>query len=78
MFKRTTLIKNIIRTKKYTYTDSKMRFNSVRPIYPPPGDNLVIPDWTVEKFFDKIGFGSKEYMSNFEKLEDVFKMSSVL
>lgn len=29
--------------------------NSVVPIYPPPGNDLKIPPWTVEKFFEKIG-----------------------
>lgn len=76
MIKRLSLLKKVIRTKKHTFTDSKMRFRSVKPIYPPPGENLKIPNWSVEKFFDKIGFGSKEYLSHFENMEKVFQMTT--
>ena len=76
MKKTISLLKKITRTKKYTFEDSKMRFRSIKPIFPPPGENLQIPNWSVEKFFSKIGYGSKEYITSFESLDHVFKISS--
>ena len=45
-----------------------MRFKNVKAIYPPPGNDIILPDWKVEKFFETIGFGREEYADKFESL----------
>ena len=34
-------------TKKYVHKDPIVRYNVVKLIYPPPGDNLQIPGWLI-------------------------------
>lgn len=33
----------IFRFKKYQHKDYKIRMASVKPVYPPPGDNIKVP-----------------------------------
>lgn len=57
MFRRS-LLKTLRETKKYKHNSTLVQFNSVEPIYPPPGNDLTIPpEWTPKKFFSKIGMG---------------------
>ena len=38
------VLRNVLkRFKKYSHQDCIMRYESVRPVYPPPGNNLRIP-----------------------------------
>lgn len=70
------MFKSIYRYKKYEHNDPKLRFKKVKPIYPPPGNNLILPDWEVNKFFDKLGYGLKEYSDKFENLKEVMDSTS--
>lgn len=67
------MFKSIYRYKKYEHNDPKLRFNNIKAIYPPPGNNLIIPDWEVNKFFDKLGYGLKEYSDKYESLKEVIE-----
>lgn len=51
---------------KYTHDSSEIGRRTIRKIYPAPGENLEVPDWTVSTFFSKIGMGSSEFSGNFE------------
>ena len=48
------------------------------PIYPPPGMNLEIPEWTPEIFFNKIGGGMNEHHDKFETIEEIFNSDYVI
>lgn len=37
------MFKYTLRYKKYVHEDSKVKFKSVKAIYPPPGNNLIVP-----------------------------------
>lgn len=62
----------------YKYTTPKMKMKATRPVFPPPGLNLVIPqDLTPENFCRQIGADCYEYAEKFETINEVFKMTSV-
>ena len=53
---------------------------TVRPIYPPPGMNLKLPDnLDVNTFFRQIGGDCEEYADKFEEggLQHVFRARSI-
>lgn len=50
---------------------------TITPIFPAPGYNLEVPDWTPEKFLKSIGGGTSEYADKFEKLEEIIKADRV-
>ena len=50
---------------------------SVKPTYPPPGDNLKLPDWTAEYFMKQIGGDCGEYGDKFKDLKEIFTFTSV-
>jgi len=50
---------------------------SITPIYPPPGLNLQLPEWPVDKFMLKIGNGCSDYADKFETLKEVFEADTV-
>ena len=64
---------------KYHHLSTKVGKVGLRRVYPPPGDDLVLPDWTVEKYLDKIGFGCIDHLDLFEgmDLEQVFHLQTV-
>lgn len=74
------MLRKIVRSfgKRYTHEDPKFYARSIKKVYPPPGENLKLPDWTVEKYLQKIGMGAIEHIDSFETLEDIFKITSVL
>lgn len=43
--------------KKYLHKSTDIWYNIIKPIYPPPGYNLEIPNWTPAEFLEKIGLG---------------------
>lgn len=49
--------------------------NHVNRIYPPPGENLVLPDWTVQHFFRKIGGDCEEFHENFSDLKEIMAIT---
>ena len=56
----------------HRFTTPKMRFKCRRPIYPPPGNNLSIPeDLTPEQFLKQIGGDTEEYAEKFENVHDI-------
>ena len=49
----------------------------VHPIYPPPGNNLQIPDGLdPETFCRQIGGDCEEYADKFEDIQQVFKLTT--
>jgi hypothetical protein len=50
---------------------------TITPIVPPPGLDLKLPDWKVDKFMLKIGDGCSEYSEKYESLQDLFKADKV-
>ena len=67
------MFKTIFRYKKYVHEDPRVRLKNVKAIYPPPGNNIILPDWEVSKLFDKLGYGLKEYSDKFENMKDVME-----
>jgi hypothetical protein len=45
------------RFKKYVHNSCEIKFNVIKPIYPPPGFDLIIPNWQTKYFLEKIGMG---------------------
>ena len=43
------------------YKTPLMKMKTVKRITPPPGDNLVLPDWTPQQFLRRIGGDCEEY-----------------
>ena len=70
------LLRTVVRFKKYEHKDALVRFRTIKPVYPPPGLALELPDWPVEKFLASIGFGAKEHAEKFTNLEEVINASS--
>ena len=61
----------------FKFKTPKMRMHVVRPIFPPPGLNLQIPEGlTPEKFCKQIGGDCAEYADKFETIEEVFNLDS--
>jgi hypothetical protein len=54
-----------------------MRRRTIAPIFPPPGLDLKVPDWKVDKFMLRIGNGCSEYADKFETLDELFKADKV-
>ena len=52
-----------------------MRMKKLDYIYPPPGYNLELPDWTAEEFLRRIGGDCEEFAEKFESLEEVFHLN---
>lgn len=53
----------------YEHSSTTLKRRTIKKIYPPPGDNLVIPeDWNVQKFLDRIGMGCVEHADKFEEV----------
>ena len=67
------LFKSLQRFKTYEHSDPKVKFKSIKAIYPPPGNNLVVPEWEVEKFFNKLGYGLNEFTDKFENIKEVIE-----
>jgi hypothetical protein len=70
----------------WKYTTPTMRMKSIKPIYPPPGENLVIPskkfkinflDWSPKIFCERIGGDCHEVADKFENIKEIFTSSSV-
>ena len=56
----------------HKFKTPKLRMKNVRPIYPPPGMNLEIPeDLDVQTFFRQIGGDCEEYADAFENMHQV-------
>lgn len=56
------LLKRSMMGKKYLHDSTKVKYKSVVPIYPPPGDDLKIPEnMTSKDFLAKIGYGCDQY-----------------
>eukprot|EP00340_Litonotus_pictus_P006988 CAMPEP_0170518194 /NCGR_PEP_ID=MMETSP0209-20121228/3940_1 /TAXON_ID=665100 ORGANISM="Litonotus pictus, Strain P1" /NCGR_SAMPLE_ID=MMETSP0209 /ASSEMBLY_ACC=CAM_ASM_000301 /LENGTH=112 /DNA_ID=CAMNT_0010803661 /DNA_START=151 /DNA_END=489 /DNA_ORIENTATION=+ len=55
-----------------------MKMKGVKPVYPPPGFNLEVPDWTPQKFMEQIGGDCLNSASNFETLKEIFNNSNSL
>ena len=54
-----------------------MRMRVVRPVFPPPGLNLQIPEaLTPETFCKQIGGDCAEYADKFETIGEVFNLDS--
>jgi hypothetical protein len=73
----------------WKYTTPTMRMKSIKPIFPPPGDNLVIPRkliliefyklaWTPKSFCERIGGDCHEVADKFENIQEIFTISSVI
>ena len=53
---------------------AKLRMYNVKPISPPPGLNLKLPDWSVEEYLRRIGNDVEEHSDKFESLEEIFQL----
>jgi len=61
----------------FKFKTPKMRMRVVRPIFPPPGLDLKIPEGlTHEQFCRQIGGDCAEYADKFENIEEMFKLDS--
>ena len=57
----------------FKFKTPKMRMRVVRPVYPPPGLNLQIPEgMTPEVFCKQIGGDCAEYADKFESMDEIF------
>jgi hypothetical protein len=65
------LFKILLKGKKYKHESTRVNFRVIKPIYPPPGDNLQIPDWPVSTFLEKIGMGCEKFSSEFQSIQEV-------
>ena len=62
----------------FKFKTPKLRMRVVRPIFPPPGLNLKIPEeLTAENFCKQIGGDCAEYSDKFESISEVFNLNSV-
>lgn len=62
----------------FKFKTPKMRMRVVKPIFPPPGLNLQIPEnMTPELFCKQIGGDCSEYADKFENIQEVFNFTSV-
>ncbi|CDW81732.1 UNKNOWN [Stylonychia lemnae] len=62
----------------FRFKTPKMRMKHVNPIFPPPGQNLMIPkDLTPEVYLKSIGGDCGEYADKFETIDEVFNLDSV-
>jgi hypothetical protein len=43
--------------KKYLHDSSKIHFKNIIPCFPPPGNNIIFPNWDVKYFLERIGMG---------------------
>jgi len=46
-------------------------------VYPPPGKNLQLPNWTPEFFMKKIGGDCEEFGEKFKSLKEIFELNNV-
>ena len=60
----------------HRYTTPYLKRIRCMPVYPPPGLNLKLPDWTPEEYLYKIGGDTYEHADKFETLEEVFTATS--
>jgi len=66
------LVKLPVRFIRPRFKSPRLRVFCNPPIIPPPGLSLQAPeDWTVQKFFNKIGGDTEEYSDNFESVQEV-------
>lgn len=61
----------------HKFTTPTMRMKSIKPIFPPPGDNLVIPKWTTELFCEKVGGDCHTVADKFENIQEIFTIKTV-
>ena len=62
----------------FKFKTPKMRMLSVKPVYPPPGLNLRIPEGlTPEQFCKQIGGDCAEFADKFESIDEIFSLDSV-
>ena len=61
--------------KKFKTPTIMMR--TCTPVYPPPGLNLKVPDWTPEYFMKQIGGDCGEYGDKFKNMLEIFTFHSV-
>jgi len=60
----------------FKFKTPKMRMRVVRPVYPPPGLNLQIPEgMTPEVFCKQIGGDCAEYADKFESIDEIFNFN---
>ncbi len=61
----------------FKFKTPQMRMRVVRPIFPPPGLNLKIPEGlTAEQYCKQIGGDCAEYADKFENIEELFTLDS--
>lgn len=61
----------------WKFTTPTLKMISIKPIYPPPGNNLKAPEnWTVKKFFEKLGGDLHEHNSKFETIKELLDNSN--
>jgi hypothetical protein len=72
----------------WKFTTPTMKRKSIKPIFPPPGENLVIPgklyikyllktDWSPKIFCERIGGDCHEVADKFENINEIFTLASV-
>jgi len=62
----------------HKFRTPKLRMRVVRPISPPPRENLVIPkDMDVETFCKQIGGDCDDIADKFESMDEVFSFDTV-
>jgi len=60
---------------RYKHEDPLMKRRTITQIWPPPGHDLKLPDWTPTDFCKRIGYGTVESADKFETLEEMFKLT---
>ena len=61
----------------FKFTTPKLKMRSITPVHPAPGYNLKLPDWTTQKFCEKIGGDCHDIADKFEGLQEMFDADSV-
>jgi len=59
----------------FKFKTPTMRMKWVKPVFPPPGENLELPEWTPQFFLKKIGGDCEEFHEQFKDLKEIFSIT---